>query len=221
MAQHNQTPLIARLARLGRLLRGTWSVRALGPLAVALLLVLVWAILLGPFGQARLDAGATGQMGIASPLVARADMHVETLLNGKDLEMNLAITQTENDCQAALNGGVCLRYSVVLDEQPVLVGYGVVPKTSLSVTASSIVLRVDTSKVPNFVNVVGQGSPIVVNWKAATSAGKTSTLQRGVQQATVQGGIASYTIPQKTAVQGGAGRYAVPGTTVIATVHMR
>lgn len=223
MAQHNQSPLIARLARLGWLPRGVRSARALGPLALALVLVLVWAILLGPFGLARPSAGATGPTGIASPLVARADLHVETLQNGKDLEMNLAITQTENDCQAALNGGVCLRYSVVLDEQPMMVGYGVIPRGSMSATASSVVLHVDTSKVPNFVNLVGQGGPITINWKAAASASpaKSGLPQQAVRQAEVQGSIARYAVPQKTAAPGGAAHYAIPGTTVIASILMR
>jgi hypothetical protein len=223
--QHHQTPLLALLARLRGLPHRAWSVVALGPLALTLILILAWAILLGPIGQSlhQGGAGATDQASAASPLVARADVHVETLLNGKDLEMNLAITQTENDCQAALNGGTCLRYSVVLDEHPVLVGYGVIPKASMSVTASSIVLRVDTSKVPDFVNIVGQGGPITINWKAVTSAStaKTDIPQQAVRQAEVQGSVARYAVPQKTAVPGSTGRYAIPGTTVIASILMR
>lgn len=196
MAQHNRIPLSARRVHLWQLPRSVRRVRALGPLALTLVLVLVAAILLGSIGHPRASTGATGHVGAASLLIARADVHVETVLNGKNLEMNLAITQTKNDCQEALNGGVCLRYTVVLDgdgdhEQALLAGYGVIPQANVNMTASSIVLKTDTSKIPNFVHVVGQGGPILINWKALSAVTKAGA----VRKATAQGGIAQYTIP--------------------------
>ena len=92
----------------------------------------------------------------------------------------------------ALKRGVCLRYSVVLDEHPLLVGYGVVPPANVHVTAANVVLRVDTSKLPNFVQVVGQGGLIVINWRALAVVGKTGSMQR----AKAQGVIGGYPLPR-------------------------
>jgi hypothetical protein len=129
-------------------------------------------------------------------IVVRADFHSETEFHGKDLEMNVAISQTGDDCQAALNGGTCLRYSVVLDEKPIMAGYGVIPLTDVHMTASSIVVTVDTGKVPNFVYVVGTGGPISIRWKAASAkAAATSALVNKPQKALAQGRIASYVLP--------------------------
>ncbi len=184
VAQLNRIPLIARLTRL------PGGMRRLGPLALALGLVVVVAILLGPIAHQQPGASATSQVGAASMLVARADVHVETMSNGKDLELNVAITQTQNDCQAPLNGGVCLRYSVVEEEQPVMVGYGVIPQANVRVTPTNIVLKVDTRKVPGFVNVVGSGGVISVTWKNLSPTARVGVMHK----VTAQGGIASYTL---------------------------
>lgn len=194
MALHNWIPRSARRVHRWRLQGGMRSVRALGPVALTLVLIVVAAVLLASIQHPRVSSGGTGgtgQLGAASLLVARADVHVEGVLNGKDLELNLAITQTANDCQEALNGGVCLRYSVVLDEQPILVGHGVVPRANVNVTATSIQLKADTSKIPNFVHVAGPGCPIIVTWKALPTVARSGTPLK----ATVLGGIAKYTIP--------------------------
>ena len=127
--------------------------------------------------------------------IARADAHAETLYNGGDLELNVAITQTQSDCQAPLNNGVCLRYSVVLDEQPIMAGYGVVPQRNVHVTPSGITLKVDTSKVPDFVNVVGSGGLIVMNWKTSSPMAKASVPYK----AAAQGGIGPYSFPSNGA----------------------
>jgi hypothetical protein len=146
--------------------------------------------------------------------IARADAHVETPYNGEDLELNIAITQTQNDCQAPLNNGVCLRYSVVLDEQPVMVGYGVVPLRTVHVTPSTITLTVDTSKVPDFVTLVGPSGMIVMNWKTASPMAKANVPYK----AAAQGGIGRYTVPS-TGASTGASNAASNG--VIATIIMR
>lgn len=190
MIQHPWRSLIARL---GRISPGLRRIRVLVPTILTLVVVLGTVALLGAIGQQRANTHSTGA---ASLLVARADFHAETLLRGKDLELNLAISQTGNDCQAALNGGVCLRYSVVLDEKPIMAGYGVIPMADVHVTASSIGVNVDTSKVPNFIHTVGTGGRITVNWKTASpSTAITSAQINRPQKATAQGGIASYTLP--------------------------
>lgn len=194
---------IAQRMRLGRLPGDVRNIRTLGPLALALAIIAVGAILLGPMAHQRPSVSAAHAAADAAPMrIARADVHVEILYNGGDLELNVAITQTQNDCQAPLSDGFCLRYSVVLDEAAVMVGYGVVPLTTVHVTPFGIALTVDTRKVPGFVNVVGSGGMIVMNWKTASPVAKTNV----AYGATAQGGI---------------GRFSVPSHGVIATIIMR
>lgn len=194
VAQHNRMPLIARI---GRLPPGVRTKRTLIPVAVTVLLVMTAATFFG-FAHLRQSSAAAGANGTPAVLVARADLHVEMQYHGKDLELNVAITQTGNDCQAPLKGGVCLRYSVVLDEQPLMAGYGVIPASAVKVTRTTIVLNVDTSKVPEFVNVVGTGTRIVVNWK--TAAAGASLKSNAPLKAAVQGNIAQYTFPSNGVV---------------------
>lgn len=190
--------VLGSLRQIPRRLRAN---RALLPLALTLILILGLAALLGALGQQR--ANATMRPSASAPLlVARADYHSETVLRGQDLEMNVAISQTGNDCQAALNGGVCLRYSVVLDERPVMAGYGVIPMADVKVTSTMIKVTVDTRKVPNFVHTVGTGGQISVTWKTSSPpAGAAASAQvNKPQKATVQGGIASYSLPSSGVV---------------------
>jgi hypothetical protein len=164
-----------------------------------LVVTLVLAPILLVGGVAILIRQHQTNIAVAGPapvVVARADFHSETELQGKDLEVNVAISQTGNDCQAALNGGMCLRYSVVLDEKPIMAGYGVIPIADVHVTASSIVITVDTRKVPNFVYVVGKGGPISLSWKTVSpKAAVTSALVNKPQKATAAGSIAGYVLP--------------------------
>jgi hypothetical protein len=173
----------------------------MGPLAVVALLVVAMAAVLGTIALQRNMAQAGAP---ASTVIARADFHSETLYQGKDLEINIALSQIGNDCQAALNGGYCLRYSVVLDEQAVMVGYGVIPTSDVQLTSTSIVIKVDTSKVPRFVHSYGSGGPLNVSWKLATLGGKAPNLLIGK--------------PQKASAQGSISAYSVPSSAVIATV---
>jgi hypothetical protein len=163
------------------------------PASLALLVVLAGGILLGSIGQQRANAARNSAAGAKPMMLFRADMHTEMLYNGEELELNLAITQTGNDCQAALDGGVCLRYSVVLDEKPVMAGYGVIPLSNVHITPATIILNVDTSKVPDFVNVVGTGAHIVMNW----SNGSTVVRAGVLHSAKAAGGIGSFSVPGK------------------------
>jgi hypothetical protein len=187
--QHTWSSLIALLARIPNSAGHTRAL-VVSLFLTPILIVGGVAVLIQ---QSQTNIAAAG----ASPVVvARADFHSETEFQGKDLEVNVAISQTGDDCQAALNGGVCLRYSVVLDEKPIMAGYGVIPIADVHVTASSIVVTVDTSKVPNFVYVVGRGGPIAISWKTVSpKAAVTSDLVNKPQKATVQGSIASYVLP--------------------------
>lgn len=165
---------------------------------VALLIVAMAGVL----GTFALQRGKTQAVATTSALViARADFHSETLYKGEDLEMNIVISQIGNDCQAALNGGFCLRYSVVLEEQALMVGYGVIPTSDVQVTSSSIVITVDTSKVPHFVYAYGTGGPLNVSWKIATKAGTSpNVLHNKPQVASAQGSISTYSVPSNEVI---------------------
>jgi hypothetical protein len=203
MPLRRRISLIAQRMRRGGLQESVRNVRVLGPLALVLAIVSAGALLLGAMAQQRSSTGVNAGAPAAAPMqIVRADAHVETPYNGEDLELNIAITQTQNDCQAPLNNGVCLRYSVVLDEQPVMVGYGVVPLRTVHVTPAGITITVDTSKVPDFVTLVGPSGMIVMNWKTSAAGVKANT----AHSATAQGGI---------------GRFTYPSNGVIATIIMR
>ncbi|HEY1388046.1 MAG TPA: hypothetical protein VGF38_05835 [Ktedonobacterales bacterium] len=219
MPLRRRISLIAHRMRLGWLPDGVRNVRVLGPLAVALAIIAAGAILLGAMAQQRSSTGVNaGAAKAASMQIARADAHSETLYNGGDLELNMAITQTQNDCQAPLNNGVCLRYSVVLDEQPVMVGYGVVPLRTVHVTPSGITITVDTSKVPGFVNVVGSGGMIVMNWKTSSSMAKANVPYK----AAAQGSIGRYSLPSNSVSSGATAKAPADANSgVIATIIMR
>ena len=178
-----------------RIARRPRTNRALLPVALALMLILGMTALLGTLMQQRSNTNAHATSTRAL-LVARADFHAETEFQGKDLELNLAISQTENDCQAALNGGICLRYSVVLDENPVMAGYGVIPMADVRVTPATIGVTVDTRQIPHFVHTVGAGGRIAITWKTASQVGAAASAQvNRPQKATAQGVVASYPLP--------------------------
>ena len=193
--------LTARLTRIPTILQGPHRARVSLPVALTLLPMLGAALLLGMFAQQRTTARALAAPPAPAVRVSRADFHSTSLLNGEDLELNLAISQNGGDCQAALNGGYCLRYAVVQDlsascDTAVMAGYGVIPAADVRVTASSITITVDTSTIPHFVHTIGIGGPISLSWKTTTPAGKApSAMLNRVQKATAQGGIASYAVP--------------------------
>lgn len=168
---------------LRRLLAQLWGVFAI-TLAIGLV------ALIGFLGRTVPENSAAHAAGVQ---VARADVHAEAVLNGKDLELNLAITQTGNDCQAPTNGQVCLRYSILLDEKPIEVGYGLIPASQVTVSASAIVLKTDTRTIPNFVHLAGSGGPITLSWKALTSKSALHT-------ASVQGSMVGHAVPGKGVV---------------------
>lgn len=210
--QIQQTPLIIRVRHVARQMRG------LVPLGLTLLLI--GGALLLRLGGTGVQSGAqaNGTHGMANtgaseqalaaptPRIAAADIHAETVLQGKDVEINLALTQTQNDCQAPLNGGVCLRYTVLEDEQATLAGYGVIPAADVQMTPGVITLHVDTSTVHGFVYVVGSSVLINATWRIAASASNGA----GSQRANVQGGIGQYAIPSPSS-----------STTVVATMNVR
>jgi hypothetical protein len=171
-----------------------WRPRSLGPLALALALMIGSALLLGWVSRSTGSAQSNRQaLGVAKTTkVERLDVHVETPYQGKDLEFNVSVTQTENDCQAAFtNGDYCLRYALIIDEAPVLSGYGMVPASDVHITPGNIVIHVDTAKVPGFVANLGSAQIVSVNWKQLQAQSKIGS----PMMASAQGELGSYQIP--------------------------
>ena len=174
-----------------------WS--SLGPLALALVLMVGAVVVLGQGAQARSGSqGINNQTsqrtpGSAKPArLQRADVHVETPYNGKDLEFNVMLSQTENDCQGSFsNGAYCLRYALIIDEAPVLAGYGMVPASAVHITPGNIVIHVDTAKVPGFVVVLGPAQVVSINWKQLLAQSKVGT----PMDAGAAGSLGTYQVP--------------------------
>src|SRR5437588_725658 len=104
----------------------------------------------------------------AAPPIRAADLHVDTILAHGDREINLSLSQTHNDCGGtALNGQVCLRYSVAADETLVEAGYGLIAPSALKVSGSSITLATNTATDPGFHLLVGHGGVLSIRWKKA------------------------------------------------------
>ena len=215
------------------LLGGRRFAGRLAPWALTIALTMSVTLLLNGSHGAPLHAASAGQQSQASQAasvahaarIARADAHIEALVNGDDLEINLTISQTENDCQASLSNGVCLRYTVVSDERPVFIAYGVIPLSAIHVSQNKIVLRVDPSKVAGFTFVMGAPALINVTWQVSSGA------QGALQRCAVEGSIGAYTFASATTTTstgakgadavGFAGKASTAGVNIIATIYMR
>lgn len=189
----SQEPLIKRPGR-GLLQPLAPRLRSLGPLALALALIVGSALLLRQIPRSNGGAQPNQQTPPVAKTtkVERLDLHVETPYQGKDLEYNVSLTQTENDCQTAFtNGDYCLRYALIIDESPVLSGYGMVPASDVHITPGNIVIHVDTAKVPGFVVALGSAQVVSINWKQLQAQSKVGS----PMTASAQGALGSYQIP--------------------------
>jgi hypothetical protein len=135
-------------------------------------------------------------------LIGSADFHIETVSASEgtddgdtELEMNLAISQTANDCQTPLLGEFCLRYDILLDDEPVQAGYGLIPLSDVSVTASSVTLRVDTRHEPRVTQTEGDGGLIQLTWALSAGLPRPALHATGVAAATVRGSVIGYAVP--------------------------
>lgn len=186
-------------ARAGRSRPSGRQIGQSGSLLLALALVIGAVVVLGQGARAQsgsLTANnrpAQQTPGGAKPMrLQRADVHVETPYKGKDLEFNVSLSQTENDCQGSFsNGGYCLRYAMILDEAPVLAGYGMVPASAVHITPGNIVIHIDTAKVPGFVVVLGPAQVVSVNWKQLDAQSKVGS----PMGASALGSLGAYPIP--------------------------
>ena len=175
MTAHAPHPPSGPAAR-ARRRRLTGALAALLLLALALLLTL--PRLMPSEGQA------------AAPLLGDADVHVD----GPELEINVALSQTQKSCGAtALNGQFCLRYSIVEDEAPVAGGYGVIAASDVTLSGAGVTLHTNTASYPGFHLLKGAGGVLSIHWTARPGAspvrahGRTSTLAPATVQGTVLG----------------------------------
>lgn len=122
----------------------------------------------------------------ASMLIGDADVHVD--VNTGRFEINVSISQTQNNCGTrALNGQVCLRYSIASNDTAIASGYGLIASSAVQVTGSSITFSPSTRFGPS-------SGVISVTWKALpgalpmTADGNTSTLS----PCSIQGSVFGY-----------------------------
>ena len=118
---------------------------------------------------------------VASEVIELADVHLSEALSTGEFELNVEITQTENDCGAPLNGQLCLRYSITQDDRPVENGVGLIPLSDVSRSGSTLTLSTSTSVYPHFHRFAGGGGPLRISWTPAASgtavtAGNQTTL---------------------------------------------
>jgi hypothetical protein len=126
----------------------------------------------------------------AAPLLGDADVHVDS----GELEINVALSQTENTCGAtALNGQFCLRYSIEDDERLVASGYGVIAASDVTLSGAGVTLATNTASYPRFNLLTGAGGVLTIHWTGAPGAspvrahGRTSTLAPATVHGTVLG----------------------------------
>lgn len=152
---------------------------------------------------ARAAHVVVGALPASHVLIGSADFHMESVPGEDDaadageseLEVNLTISQTASDCQMPLYGEFCLRYDILLDDDAVQAGYGLIPLSDVTVTASSVTLRVDTRHEPRVTRTTGAGGLIQLMWSLATGLPRPALHATGVAAATVRGSLIGYTVP--------------------------
>ena len=193
-------------------LLSAWSKYRVAPvLALILALVALFASSGAGAGSGSHSAPATardahvvvGVLPASHLLIGSADFHIESAPETADaaddgdseLEMNLAISQTASDCQMPLYGEFCLRYDILLDDDAVQAGYGLIPVSDVTVTGSSVRLTVDTRHEPRFIRTAGAGGLIQLTWSLPTGLPRPALHATGVAAATVQGRMIEYVVP--------------------------
>jgi hypothetical protein len=137
----------------------------------------------------------------ASGTLEQADVHLDTYIGSQELEINVAVG-TRDDCTTPLNGGqYCMRYSVVLDDQPIDVAFGPIPSSAIQMTGSTITLSLNSVKA-NLHHLHGSGGPLSMTWKLSpgslpvTARSHTTTLTPATVAGTVLGHPLAGTILQ-------------------------
>ncbi len=152
--------------------------------------------LLVPALALSLPPGIPSADHVASEVVELADVHLDEALSTGEFELNVEITQTENDCGAPLNGQLCLRYSITQDDHPVEDGVGLIPLSDVSRSGSTLTLSTSTNAYPHFHRFAGGGGSLLISWTPAASgtavtAGNQTTL---LHPCTVRGTVLGHAL---------------------------
>lgn len=146
--------------------------------------------------ESRAPASGAVRVAAGVPLrIERADLHVDGVSGESEFEMNLAITQTQNDCDKPPQGQLCLRYTISADEITSEDGYGLIPISAVRISPSTITLSIDTSHDPQMHFVAGQGGQIALTWFMPLGLPHPVNQTAALAAATVQGSILGYTVP--------------------------
>jgi hypothetical protein len=132
-------------------------------------LVVILALTLAAILALSVHRGIPSRGYAASPLIGLADVHVYVGGAKSELEINVDITQTRNDCGAPLNGQICLRYSVTEDDQPIEAGVGLIPATAVKTSGATVKLSTNTASNPNIHRSAGGGGVIGITWTPSAS----------------------------------------------------
>jgi hypothetical protein len=180
------------------------SRRAVGPLAFILALTLAFAALSG--GAYAHNARTTPTGPAPHQLIESADVHVDDLPSNPDFELDVSITQTQNNCgassSASSSGAVCLRYGIAQSDQFIQAGYGLIPARELKITGAMITLTTDTSREPGFIRTYGSGGPITLTWMVGRGLPRPQLRSSALSLPTVQGSVIGYRIPATNVTAG-------------------
>lgn len=193
MASQERKPILQQIAGL---IAAPNVARGLATLILVLamsLLTVIWSAGLVPSWL------GVGQAASPPLRLGKADVHAE--VNG--FELAVSITRMSNDCDAALNGNYCLRYSVLdEDEHPLQSGYGLIAPTTVQVHGATITLSVNSAAARGLHHLVGRGGPIAITWTLTSASPKTTIKGETTQLhlAAVSGNVIGYAIPSADAV---------------------
>lgn len=163
--------------------------------ALALALVGVGIIAVSAHPAARTATHAAAHTTPARQLIERIDLHVDDLPGSEELEVNLALSQTIDDCGHPLNGEFCLRYSIMEDDTPVQAGYGLIPSSAVSFHGPTVKLNINTSVIPGFVRTAGSGGKINLTWVSVGSLPQVAAHASFLADTTVHGNVLDFTVP--------------------------
>lgn len=164
--------------------------------------VLALSALLVVSGSGGQGASASSRTAAGRTLIESADVHVDDLASDPGLEINLSISETRNDCGKPLNGQICLRYSISRDDMPDEVGYGLIPRSALTVSRSMIMLKTDTRYDPQIKRIAGAGGLISLKWFTLSRLPQPASHSAALVVPSVQGSILGYAIPSTNVTSG-------------------
>lgn len=116
--------------------------------------------------------------------------------------MDLAITETQNDCGTPPRGLLCLRYTISTGDVATENGFGLVPISAVKVSLSTITLSIDTAKDPHMNLLAGKGGLISLTWSMPLGLPHPGSQGAALATASVHGTILGYVIPSTNVTAG-------------------